>query len=61
MNWDDLAAKIAAMTPEERKGPVRYAEPYDECVFHDCGLSKATDDMEDTDGNTINKGEYYLD
>ena len=30
MTWNDLAARIAAMSPSQRNQPVRFVEPYDE-------------------------------
>ena len=46
MTWQELADRIAAMTPEERAQAVRFVEPYDkDRVGYAVQLVQATEDI----------------
>jgi len=61
MTWEQLAEKIAQMTPAERQGKVKFVEGYDNFKIWECGVHKMTEDgITDEDGDRIEGGEWYL-
>lgn len=60
MTWNEIAARIAQMTPEERQKEPMFREPYDQFKLVPCTLHMALEDIEDEDGEIIKKGEWYL-
>ena len=46
MTWQQLADRIAAMTPQERARPIRFVEPYDkDRVGYAVQVVRATEDI----------------
>jgi hypothetical protein len=60
MTWDKLQERIAKMSEEEKKTPVKFFDTYgDGCVFEDVKLYKSEDDEEASEGE-VKAGDYYL-
>ncbi len=55
-----LAAIIASMTPEEQQKNVVFLESYDDYKIVDVSLSQTHCEVEDSNGNVIHMGEWYL-
>ena len=65
VTWQQLADRIAAMTPEEQTQPVRFVEPYDkDRVGYAVRLVRATEDIHVGEGNgdelCVPAGEWML-
>ena len=65
MTWQQLADRIAAMTPDERAQAVRFVEPYDEDrVGYAVQLVQATEDIlvgeRDGDELCVPAGDWML-
>ena len=59
--YDDLAKDIAALTPEQRRQPVRVMEPYDEpACLTVAGLEIADEDKEIEGETVLREGEVHL-
>lgn len=68
MTWDELANKISEMTPEQRKEPVVYVEPYDDGSAVGVDVTTADFDIHSEWGSdadedspvVIKQGSYHL-
>ena len=65
MTWQQLADRIAVMTPQEQTRPVRFVEPYDkDRVGYAVQVVRATEDIlvgeENGDELCVPAGEWML-
>ena len=60
--YNDLAADIAKLTPEQRRQPVRLLEPYDQAAcLTAVSLAVSTAQTKDDDGELLlDEGDVYL-
>jgi len=59
--YDDLAADIAKLSPEQRRQPVQFLEPYDEpACLQVVSLAVSTAEVEVEDEVLLEEGDVYL-
>jgi hypothetical protein len=59
--YDDLANDIANLTPEQRRQPVRFLEPYDEPACPEVvSLAITTAQVKNSDDVLLGEGDVYL-
>jgi len=60
MTYDDLAARIAKLTPEQRAQEVNFLEPYDSAALLGVSEVAVSDGSVETEDDPIPEGIVYL-